>query len=177
MSFPTVDPHPPSAARQGYDARLWISLGALIGLALIFWFGSRYPALNEKALMGGDAPLSGLAFDILFDIFPDSPMWWQFIANSLNWVYTNIKGMTFGVLFGAAVVTLLSLIRKRSFEGSFANAALGTAIGAPLGVCVNCAAPIAFGLHMGRMRLETTVFHCCRCILRRRNWAWLCSWC
>ncbi len=107
--------------------------------------------------MGGDAPLSGLAFDILFDIFPDSPMWWQFIANSLNWVYTNIKGMTFGVLFGAAVVTLLSLIRKRSFEGSFANAALGTAIGAPLGVCVNCAAPIAFGLHMGRMRLETTL--------------------
>ena len=107
--------------------------------------------------MGGDTPLSGLAFDIIFDIFPDSSRWWQFIANTTNWIMTNIKGMTFGVLFGAAALTLLSVIKTRSFENGFANAALGGLIGAPLGVCVNCAAPIALGLHMGRMRLETTL--------------------
>ncbi|MEP5152166.1 FG-GAP-like repeat-containing protein [Planktotalea sp.] len=157
MSFSQFEVQKPNAADKQFDARVLISIGAILALALVFWFGSRYPALNEKALMGGDAPLSGLAFDILFDIFPDSSLWWQFIANTFNWVYTNIKGMTFGVLFGAAIITFLSLIKKRAFESSFANAALGTAIGAPLGVCVNCAAPIAFGLHMGRMRLETTL--------------------
>lgn len=157
MAYSPPEIRDPGQSGPRIDLRLLIATGALLGLALSFWFGSRYPALNEKALMGGDAPMSGLAFDILLDIFPDSPLWWQFIANTLNWIYTNIKGMTFGVLFGAALITLLSLIRRKSFESGFANAALGTAIGAPLGVCVNCAAPIAFGLHLGRMRLETTL--------------------
>ena len=139
------------------DTRIPIAALALAGLAIVFWVGSRYPSLNDKAIMGGNAPLSGFAFDILFDIFPDSSLWWQFVANNVNWVMTNIKGMTFGVLFGAAVLTLLSLIEQRSFKNGFANSALGTIIGAPLGVCVNCAAPIALGLHMGRMRLETTL--------------------
>lgn len=107
--------------------------------------------------MGSDSPVSGLSFDILIEIFPDSGIWWELVANTVNWIYTNIKGMTFGVLFGAAALTLLSLIKKRSFNNSFANSALGVVIGAPLGVCVNCAAPIALGLHAGRMRLETTL--------------------
>lgn len=139
------------------DLRLPLAVMFVMGLAITFWAGSRYPSLNEKAMMGGDAPLSGFAFDILLDIFPDSSLWWQFIANNANWIMTNVKGMTFGVLFGAAAITLLSLIKKRSFKSGFANSVLGTLIGAPLGVCVNCAAPIAFGLHMGRMRLETTL--------------------
>lgn len=139
------------------DYRLYFAIAALIGLAAIFWLSSRYPALNEKALMGGDMPLSGLSFDIVIRILPNSGILWEIVANTANWISTNKKGMAFGVLFGASLLTLLSLVKKRSFEGSFANAALGTAIGAPLGVCVNCAAPIALGLHAGRMRLETTL--------------------
>lgn len=139
------------------DWRLFVAVAAVAVLALSFWLGSRYPALNAKALSGEATPMSGLAFDILLEILPDSSVWWEFVANVTNWIYTNIKGMTFGVLFGGAVLTLLPLLRRRSFENGFANAALGTAIGAPLGVCVNCAAPIAFGLHQGRMRLETTL--------------------
>ena len=81
------------------DTRIPIAALALAGLAIVFWVGSRYPSLNDKAIMGGNAPLSGFAFDILFDIFPDSSLWWQFVANNVNWVMTNIKGMTFGVLF------------------------------------------------------------------------------
>lgn len=149
-----------SAAKQGkngFDLRLYLSALVLFALALFFWTSSRYPALNEKALMGGDTPLSGLSFDIILDIFPDSPIWWEITANMVNWVVTNWKGMTFGVLFAAAILTLLSVVKKKSFENGFANAALGAVIGAPLGVCVNCAAPIALGLHMGRMRLETTL--------------------
>lgn len=142
---------------RNWDLRLVISGCALIALAVFFWTQSRYPALNEKAIMGGDTPMSGLSFDIILDIFPNSPIWWEIIANIANWIFTNLKGMTFGVLFGAAMLTLLSVIKKKSFESGFANAALGAVIGAPLGVCVNCAAPIALGLHMGRMRLETTL--------------------
>jgi len=157
MSFSTIRNFLlPSPQNKG-DYRPLIALAAMLGLAITFWLGSRYPALNEKAMMGGDTPLSGLAFDIIFDIFPDSSQWWQFVANTGNWIITNIKGMTFGVLFGAAALTFLSVIKTRSFENGFANAALGALIGAPLGVCVNCAAPIALGLHMGRMRLETTL--------------------
>jgi hypothetical protein len=36
-------------------------------------------------------------------------------------------------------------IQGRDVKSSFLNALLGMAIGAPLGVCVNCAAPIAKG--------------------------------
>ncbi|ATW03544.1 FG-GAP-like repeat-containing protein [Sphingorhabdus sp. YGSMI21] len=146
-----------SPETTGRDSRLAIALLAMAGLAITFWTGSRYPALNSKAAMGGDTPLSGLAFDIVYDIFPDSALWWTLVANTANWIVTNIKGMTFGILFGAALLTLLSLLRRRQLKGSFGNAALGAAIGAPLGVCVNCAMPIAVGLHMGRMRLETTL--------------------
>lgn len=145
------------SAFRDRDLRVFISALALIMLAVYFWAGSRYPALNEKALTGGDTPLSGLSFDIVLDIFPNSPIWWEIIANMANWIFTNLKGMTFGVLFGAAMLTMLSVVKKRSFNNGFANAALGAVIGAPLGVCVNCAAPIALGLHMGRMRLETTL--------------------
>ena len=107
--------------------------------------------------MGGETPISGLSFDILLEILPTSGIWWEFLANIANWIKTNLKGMTFGVLFGAAALTLLPLLKTRSFRNGFANSALGAAIGAPLGVCVNCAAPIALGLHQGRMRLETTL--------------------
>lgn len=147
----------PQSGTDERDWRLVVAGLAIAMLALSFWLGSRYPALGAKALSGESTPMSGLAFDIALEILPNSSVWWEFTANVVNWIYTNIKGMTFGVLFGGAVLTLLPLLRRRSFENGFANAALGTAIGAPLGVCVNCAAPIAFGLHQGRMRLETTL--------------------
>ena len=145
------------AIKDSPDRRILVTIFAIASIAIFFWLGSRYPALNEKAAMGGDSPLSGLSFDIALEIFPNSGLWWEILANTVNWIYTNIKGMSFGVLFGAGALTLLSLIKKRAFKSSFANSALGVLIGAPLGVCVNCAAPIALGLHAGRMRLETTL--------------------
>lgn len=108
-------------------------------------------------MMGGDANISGLAFDQVLELLPNSGLLWEIIVNSINWMYTNWKGMTFGVLFAACALTLFGLIERRGFENPFANAALGAAIGTPLGVCVNCAAPIARGLHSAGMRLETTL--------------------
>ena len=84
------------------DFRAPIAIGALFLLAIYFWLTSRYPALNEKAMMGGDSPLSGLSFEIVYEIVPGSDLWWEIVANTANWIKTNLKGMTFGVLFGAS---------------------------------------------------------------------------
>ncbi len=147
----------PNIYKPGREYRLLLAVLFLTVTAAFFWLSSRYPALNSKALMGGDTPMSGFAFDTLYEILPGTAFWWEVVANSINWIYTNLKGMTFGIVFGAGVLTLLGLLRTRSFQSSFANSILGTAIGAPLGVCVNCALPIALGMHAGRMRLETTL--------------------
>lgn len=139
------------------DKRIVLSVLLTVGVALFFWTQSRYPALNEKAAMGGDTNMSGIAFDEVLEWIPNSGLMWDITVNTVNWIYTNWKGMTFGVLFAACALTLLGLIERRGFNNRFANAALGAAIGTPLGVCVNCAAPIARGLHSAGMRLETTL--------------------
>lgn len=126
-------------------------------VASYFWLGSRYPALDDKAAMGGTAAINGLAFDTVLERLPGNGVLWDIAINLLNWMFTNWKGMTFGVLFAACALTLLGLIERRGFNRPFADAALGAAIGAPLGVCVNCAAPIARGLHSAGLRLETTL--------------------
>jgi uncharacterized membrane protein YraQ (UPF0718 family) len=54
--------------------------------------------------------------------------------------------MSFGIAFGAALLTLLPILPRRRFRSSFANTVLGVATGAPLGVCANCVAPIGRGL-------------------------------
>ncbi|WP_161595909.1 FG-GAP-like repeat-containing protein [Flavisphingopyxis soli] len=146
------------AGRAVLRDRRFILIAALtLVIALYFWTQSRYPSLNLKASMGGDSPLTGISFDTLVEVLPNSSLWWDITANAINWGYTNWRGMTFGVLFAACALTLLGLIERRQFQHPFANAALGAVIGAPLGVCVNCAAPIARGLHGAGMRLETTL--------------------
>ena len=81
----------------------------------------------------------------------------KIIITFVNWVVTNWKGMTFGLLFAAAFMSLLSQLKKKASTNVFKNALMGISIGAPLGVCVNCAAPIARGMHRAGSRLETTL--------------------
>lgn len=133
--------------------------GALVVvLAFLFWTESRYPSLNNKAIMEGSIQLEDpLSFESLLTVDPSMPMWKKIAYTTINWVKTNRKGMTFGVLFGAAFLTLIRYLPVRSFNGRFANSALGMAIGAPLGVCVNCAAPIAKGMYSAGARAETTL--------------------
>ncbi|WP_420456408.1 FG-GAP-like repeat-containing protein [Rubrivirga sp.] len=145
---------PPSST---LDKRLVLAALLLAAVAVAFWTGSRYPALDDKALMGGDARIEGLAFDQIVAVDADAPVALRVGANALNWAYTNKQGMTFGVLFAALMLTVLPLLSRRQFEGRMANTLLGVAMGAPLGVCVNCAVPVAEGLHKGGARAETTV--------------------
>jgi uncharacterized membrane protein YraQ (UPF0718 family) len=157
MTTKVSNPGQPARTALFLDRRFWIVASATVLIALYFWTQSRYPALSGKAEMGGETPVTGISFDALVELLPTSGIAWEMAGNALNWLYTNWKGMTFGVMFGACALTILELFERRSFRSPFANAALGAAIGMPLGVCVNCAAPIARGLHGGGMRLETTL--------------------
>jgi len=90
-----------------------------------------------------------MSFDALLPITPQMPFWTRVAHTAIDWAYTNRAGMTFGIAFGAAVVTLLAYIPRRRFASSYANTALGALIGTPLGVCANCVAPIGRSLFEG----------------------------
>ncbi|MEL7115716.1 MAG: FG-GAP-like repeat-containing protein [Pseudomonadota bacterium] len=127
-------------------------------LAVLFWTQSRYPQLDEKAMMSGAIQLEDpIAFDPVYPVSPDMPIYERVAKTTVNWIDTNKKGMTFGILIAAAFLTLFGYLQKRSFAGGFSNSFLGLAMGAPLGVCVNCAAPIARGLYAGGLRAETSL--------------------
>lgn len=141
-----------------YRRRLLLSVVLMAIIAVLFWTSSRYPALDEKAMMSGAIQLEDpLSFEAALPIVAQDPVLKRIVFSTLNWFETNRIGMTFGVLFGAAFLTLLGYLQRRSFKGAFSNAILGMAVGAPLGVCVNCAAPIAKGLYDGGARIETTL--------------------
>jgi uncharacterized membrane protein YraQ (UPF0718 family) len=127
-------------------------------IAVVFWSGSRVPTLSDKATLGGDLILEDpLSFDAEFPIDIEDPVLNKIFFTTVNWINTNKQGMSFGLLFAASIMTILSLLSKRGFSGYFSNTLLGLMIGAPLGVCVNCAAPIARGMHETGARLETTL--------------------
>jgi uncharacterized membrane protein YraQ (UPF0718 family) len=138
------------------DKGFVLSLIVLTGLAGLFWAGSRYPALDQKAMMAGETDLAALGFDILLLVTPDTPTVSRILFTSVNWMYTNWKGMTFGVLFAAGVMCLISRLPGNCSNG-LSGSLLGMAVGAPLGVCVNCATPIGRGMHESGMRPETSL--------------------
>lgn len=144
--------------QKPYEKRFLLALVIVGILAYLFWTGSRYPALNEKAMMSGAIQLEDvLSFEARFPITPEMSIFERIFWSTLNWINTNKKGMTFGVLFAAAFLTAVSYLRTKSFRGGLANSFLGMAIGTPLGVCVNCAAPIARGMYSSGLRAETTL--------------------
>ncbi len=73
-----------------------------------------------------------------------------------EWGITNKQGMIFGVLLAAGLLTLVPLL-PRPRRGKFAGSVQGMLIGAPLGVCVNCAAPIGQAMLKGGSSVETAL--------------------
>jgi uncharacterized membrane protein YraQ (UPF0718 family) len=126
-------------------------------IACFFWTGSRYPQLSEKALLGTDVPSMGISFDTVRDIQEHDSRLTQIFTHTLNWLETNKKGMSFGILFGSALMLLFSILREKKSENRWVNTFLGVVIGAPLGVCVNCAAPIAKGMKDAGAKTETAL--------------------
>jgi hypothetical protein len=117
-------------------------------MALYFWVDSRYPSLLKKLHKGTSIQVAGaLSFDALLPVKPDMPIASRIGYTTVNWMYTNRVGMTFGICFGAAMLTLLPGLSRRRFHSPVANTVAGAVTGVPLGVCANCVAPIGQGLY------------------------------
>lgn len=150
------------AAVRRVDPRLPWALLLVLVLAGLFWGLSRGPALHEKATMAGEVALDALGFDTWIVVREDDSFARKLYGTTVNWIATNRIGMTFGVLFGGALMTVFSIVRRRrepklGYVDGVKASALGVVSGAPLGVCVNCAAPIAHGLVAGGSRFETAL--------------------
>jgi uncharacterized membrane protein YraQ (UPF0718 family) len=124
--------------------------------ALSFWFFSRYPDLGRKAQMAEAA--SGIG-DIspwpIVSVDMQAPFVKRWALTTVNWVHANMRGMGFGLAISAMVLTLLAyfpLVRRG--PGPWSNSAVGVAIGVPLGLCVNCSAPV-FKSALRSGRIET----------------------
>lgn len=140
------------------NPRLIISSLCVAAIAMSFWLGSRYPSLGSKGDAGGNMEMdSALGFHALLSLGFSDSLLVQILINAVNWMDNNKRGMLFGILFAAAILTLFSLWKQRRSKGRFGGILLGFGIGAPLGVCVNCATPVSQGLHNSGMRLETTL--------------------
>ncbi len=140
------------------NKRVLFVVAVIIATAVTFWSGSRYPSLDEKAIMGGSAQLEDpLSFEASIQIQPNDSTFRRIVYTTINWIETNLEGMAFGLMIGACLLTLIGMIPARGHSNGFVNTLIGVAVGAPLGVCVNCSAPVAKGMHDGGARLETTL--------------------
>lgn len=130
----------------------------LVVSAAIFWGGSRYPELNAKAVSSSNFSASNLInFEQKFEVSKNDPFYKRVVYNGLNWINTNKKGMSFGILFASIILALLELSNFGNPKTTFGSLLLGTTIGAPLGVCVNCASPIGFSLYKSGRNLLTSI--------------------
>jgi C4-dicarboxylate transporter len=98
-----------------FRPRLWVqtSIAAFISLtiALYFWIDSRYPALLKKLHSGKGIQTKGaLSFDALMPVTPAMSLMTRIGHTTVNWMWTNRIGMTFGICFGAAMLTLLATL-------------------------------------------------------------------
>ena len=129
---------------------VWILSFVLLITIIFFWSGSRYPQLNEKGSGAGQEMLSDKLTDRpVFIIENESPLWKRVVLSTANWLETNKLGMAFGLILAAICLSLLNYIKMPKFNNPFLNTVCGTFTGAPLGICVNCAAPVAKGLFKG----------------------------
>jgi uncharacterized membrane protein YraQ (UPF0718 family) len=138
----------PAAVKKSYATRIIVSATMALAMALYFWVDSRYPSLLKKLHKGKSIQVAGaLSFDALLPVTQQMPLATRIGYTTLNWMYTNRVGMTFGICFGAAVLTLLPALSRRRFQNPIANSLAGTLTGLPLGVCANCVAPIGQSLY------------------------------
>ncbi len=147
----------PVPAARRLDARIVIT-GALIAtICAIFWLGSRYPALQAKAGADPDEALSTpLGFEGHFPEPRADQKFKRILWVATEWAVTNKQGMTFGILLAAALLTVVPLL-PRPRRGKFAGSVQGMLMGAPLGVCINCAAPIGQAMLKGGSRVEVAL--------------------
>jgi uncharacterized membrane protein YraQ (UPF0718 family) len=148
----------PAAARKTLLLQTSAALLLSLAIGLYFWIDSRYPALLKKLHSGQAIHVSGvLSFDALLPVTPSMPVMTRIERTTVNWMWTNRIGMSFGICFGAALLTLLSTLPQIRLKSAAGNTALGAVVGVPLGVCANCVAPIGRGLFVSGASSNTVL--------------------
>jgi uncharacterized membrane protein YraQ (UPF0718 family) len=145
------------AAPRRLDWRVPILAALIAALCAVFWLDSRYPSLQGKASADPD---EALATPLGFEKHWPEPGAHEPVQHVLwsaaEWAITNKQGMTFGLLLAAGLLTLVPLV-PAARGGRFAGSLQGALIGTPLGVCVNCAAPIGQAMLKGGARVEVAL--------------------
>lgn len=148
--MPVKQPQTPSKAL----ALLLVVAGGSLILG-IFWMASRYPSLLGKAAsLPGYEPKSFVYTNVLMEAGADAGFWEKVVATFVNWCWSMRIGMTFGLTFGAMLHTAFRYFPLRTGDSVYLNTLKGILIGAPAGVCVNCAVPVACGLTRARNKVE-----------------------
>ena len=129
-----------------------------IGILCTFWFGSRYPALMKKSAdMPTYVPHSFVYSSDLMTLDAADPLWRRVLATFVNWVWSMRIGMSFGLAMGALLHTLFQIFPLKTTSSVYLNTLKGILIGAPAGVCVNCAVPVACGITRAKNKVETAL--------------------
>jgi len=140
------------------DRRLWIIATLLTAVAISFWSSSRYPSLDAKSSMSGAVALQdSLSFEAVFNTSTAPNIPTQIAYTFGNWVYINWQGMAFGLVLAVLLLTAMPLLKDSYSRSRFGSTFLGSMIGIPLGLCVNCSAPMAYGIYRGGGRAETAL--------------------
>jgi uncharacterized membrane protein YraQ (UPF0718 family) len=140
------------------NRRFTILLIFLICVACSFWLVSRYPALDTKAALSGtEAFEDPLTNEAHFHASRNADFYTRVMITTLNWYQTNWRGMAFGLLIAACFFTLLKYMPREPSDKRFRNSLMGMFVGTPLGVCVNCVAPIAKGMFEAGSKMETAL--------------------
>lgn len=146
---------PPRIIRCNYRPLILAVAG--LAFAATFWFASRYPQLLTKARHVGDA-LPAMAYGSeAFPVTAAMPVWQRIFFGAGNWIASMRVGMTFGILFGALLHTVLRYYPLKIGRNLYLNSLKGALIGVPAGVCANCSVPIACGVTRGSGRIEVAL--------------------
>ncbi|MGH6800001.1 MAG: permease [Methylocella sp.] len=134
-----------------------IMAGSAVVLFGAFWFFSRYPQLFSKVEHVGQALPSMAYSSAVVTVAADAPAWQRIPATAVNWLAGMAIGMSFGILLGALLHTVLRYYPLRIGKNLYLNSLKGALVGVPGGVCANCSVPVACGITRGRGRIEVAL--------------------
>jgi uncharacterized membrane protein YraQ (UPF0718 family) len=134
------------------DKRFLLTAVLCLGAGVVFWAGFDGPALAPEDTMGGL-----LGFESLGNGSPADPLGKRIAVEVMAWARANVRLIGFAVLFGGLVTTLLSIVGPARHRGGLGSSLAGALVGAPLGVCASCAAPLAAAMTAKGARPETAL--------------------
>jgi Predicted permease len=147
---------PSQSGIRCYYRPILLATGLMIIMG-VFWFVSRYPQLMHKSTQIGNEMSSMANTGDLIKVAADAPWYAKIGWGAINWLDTMKKGMTFGVLSGALLHTILKYYPLKIGQNLYLNSLKGALVGVPAGVCANCSVPMACGVTRGDGRVEVAL--------------------